>query len=489
MPPTQSGSMESPRNTVAVVGGGLVGALASLYFAKRGWKVLVFEKRPDTRLPENQGFARGRSINLAISERGLSSLGRVDPDLESMVLDMSIPMHGRMIHSPTGHLESHPYSVFGEHINSVSRSDLNSLLLSKAEEYPDVDIYFNHSFTSADFDSNTLKFADRANNKEVTFTADLIIGADGHYSKVRQELQRKTMVNFQQEFIEHGYCELTMNPKNGKFAMDPNHLHIWPRKTFMLIALPNLSNSFTCTLFMPWRDFEKIKNDDDLMALFNTHFPDAVDLIGHDNLKKEYFSNPKGNLGYIKCKPYNYKGKVVILGDAAHCMVPFYGQGVNCGFQDVAALDEIMLSASNACNDSTSSMTSNQLQAALDEYSATRPKDAAAIVDMALEHYIEMRSDVSDFSYKLRKNLEGVLQKWMPTRFMPLYSMVTFSQIPYSEVVKRAHRQDQILKNVVSLSLTALSVCLVGIGVRYIYPLASIKLPAFSEVARLFRKP
>ncbi|KAJ1674175.1 kynurenine 3-monooxygenase, mitochondrial precursor, partial [Spiromyces aspiralis] len=302
--------------------------------------------------------------------------------------------------------------------------------------------------------------------KPVHVTADLVIGADGAHSKVRSQLQRKVI--------------------NGDYVMPPNYLHIWPRKTFMLIALPNLDRSFTCTLFMPWSVFQSIKTDHDLVGLFRAYFPDALALIGEEKLKREYFANPKCSLGYVKCKPYHYKDRVVILGDAAHCMVPFYGQGMNCGFEDVAVLDRILRSIAGYQSQFTSHLSDDQIESALAHYSATRPKNAAAIVDLALHNYIEMRSNVISLSYKFWNYVERILQRFMPHYVIPLYSMVSFSHRPYSEVIDRWKRQTAILHNTIKLFALAIVVGALSLSLTYFGPRVGLRLPHLGELARLF---
>ncbi|KAJ1799736.1 kynurenine 3-monooxygenase, mitochondrial precursor, partial [Coemansia sp. RSA 2399] len=433
--------------TVVVIGGGLVGSLSACYFAKRGWSVKLYEKRPDVRLPENASLVEHRSINLAISERGFSALRRLDADLEKRVKEAVIPMHGRMIHTLDGKQVSQAYDVFGKHINSVGRSALIRLLLDEAERFSSVSMRFGHEFVDADFDSGAVTVRDLASGEKAIMHADLVVGADGAYSKVRQRLMTKVMMNYSQTYIEHGYCEFSMAPRDGAFAMDPNHLHIWPRGSFMLIALPNPDRSFTCTLFMPWSQFDALMTGDAIVAFFGAHFPDVLPLIGEVVVRSEYMANPKGSLMYLKCSPYSYKGKAVILGDAAHAMVPFYGQGMNCGFEDVEALDKIMLDvlnrsgASEDQSDQTVLLTDSQMVNVLEEYSASRTQDASAIVDLALANYVEMRAKVVDYTYLFRKHLEGFLHWLFPRSVIPLYTMVSFTSIPYATVVRRWQRQ------------------------------------------------
>ncbi|KAI8320091.1 FAD/NAD(P)-binding domain-containing protein [Martensiomyces pterosporus] len=426
-----------------------------------------------------------RSINLAISERGLSALRHLDPHLESRVKDLVIPMHGRMIHSLDGKQTSQAYDVFGKHNNSVGRSVLIKLLLDEAQSYPNVTLHFSHEFLQADFDAGSVILHNTKSGQRVVALADLIVGADGAYSRVRQRLMTKVMLNYSQTYIEHGYCEFSMAPRDGDFAMDPNHLHIWPRKSFMLIALPNLDKSFTCTLFMPWQEFDRVKTPEDVVAFFRTHFPDALRLMGEEKVCAEYSMNPKGSLMYVRCSPYTYKNRAVILGDSAHAMVPFYGQGMNCGFEDVEKLDEIMvkvLSESHPESTNTTQLTDEQLRRALDEYSETRSQDASAIVDLALENYVEMRAKVVDYAYLIRKHLEGLLHRIFPERVIPLYTMVSFTSIPYNTVIERWNRQTVWIHRSVRAATVATAFTVGALSAR----LVGLRAPSLGEVARLF---
>ncbi|KAJ1735638.1 kynurenine 3-monooxygenase, mitochondrial precursor [Coemansia biformis] len=453
-----------PERRVVIVGGGLVGSLAACYFAKRGWAVDLFEKRPDIRRPEHSSLAEHRSINLAISERGLSALRRLDPALEARVKELVIPMHGRMIHALNGQQSSQRYDVFGKHINSVGRATLIRLLLDEAAGYPGVTLHFCHEFLHADFDAGQAVFGDLARAGErVAVDADLIVGADGAFSRVRQRMLSKGTMNYSQTYIEHGYCEFSMAPRHGDFALDPNHLHIWPRGTFMLIALPNPDRTFTCTLFMPWTQFHALGADGDIVPFFRAHFPDALRLMGEDKVRAEYAAHPKGSLMYVKCSPHTYTNRAVLLGDAAHAMVPFYGQGMNCGFEDVESLDRIMtriLREAGKADNRTAALTGEQLRRALDEYSATRSVDTSAIVDLALENYVEMRAKVVDYAYLARKHLEGLLHRLFPRQVIPLYTMVSFTSIPYAQVIRKWNRQTLWLHR--SIKTTAIAAAVGG---------------------------
>ncbi|KAJ2149367.1 kynurenine 3-monooxygenase, mitochondrial precursor [Coemansia sp. RSA 564] len=473
-----------PERRVVIVGGGLVGSLAACYFAKRGWTVDLYEKRPDIRLPEHSDLVEHRSINLAISERGFSALRRLDPELEARVKEHVIPMHGRMIHALDGKQTSQAYDVFNKHINSVGRSTLIKLLLDEASSYSCVTLHFNYEFVKADFDTGRVELRDVERSEQASVDADLVVGADGAFSRVRQRLMSKVLMNYSQTYIEHGYCEFSMDPLDGSFAMDPNHLHIWPRGSFMLIALPNLDKSFTCTLFMPWSEFAKVESDAEVTAFFRKHFPDALALMGERRVCAEYAANPKGSLMYVKCAPSTYKSRAVILGDAAHAMVPFYGQGMNCGFEDIEALDRIMvktLHESGQANDCTANLTDDQLHKALDEYSVTRAVDTSAIVDLALENYVEMRAKVVDFAYLARKHLEGLLHRLFPQRIIPLYTMVSFTSIPYAKVVSQWNRQTTWLHQTIRAVSVAAVIGIGAISVRVLGP----RLPPLRELARM----
>ncbi|CAO3630229.1 unnamed protein product [Cunninghamella blakesleeana] len=341
---------------------------------------------------------------------------------------------------------SQPYSIHGEHINAVDRARLNELLLDSVEEWSNVTVYFDHKLNDVNFDVGSMEFLTGSNKEKVTRFADLIIGADGANSKVRTLINRNMRMNYQQEYIDTLYCELSMPPKMVKdkptFALDPNHLHIWPRHTFMLIALPNPDKTFTCTLFMPADMFESINDDAKLIKFFKKYFQDAIPLIGEDRLKFEYNNNPRGSLISIKTSPHNLKDKSLIIGDAAHAMVPFYGQGMNCGFQDVEVLHDILDKRHIRPVLSNDGSHIPGLKEALEAYSKERVKDAHAICDLAMYNHYEMRSAVTSKRYLARKKLEGWIHYFLPKVITPLYSMVSFSTIPYSQAIHRWHQQN-----------------------------------------------
>ncbi|CAH1261559.1 KMO [Branchiostoma lanceolatum] len=442
------------QKSVAVVGGGLVGAMNACYLSSRGFKVDLYEARQDIRTME---IVRGRSINLALSCRGRQALKKVG--LEDQVVKDGIPMYARMIHDLNGTLRPIPYGKSDQYIMSVDRRKLNETLLTAAEERPDVTLHFQHKLISCDLEKGKLSFKiapahdddsrgqvyERNGGADVEVTTDLIMGNDGAYSAIRKHMVKRPRFNYSQEYIPHGYMELTVPPHNGEFAMAINYLHIWPRNEYMMIALPNQDKSFTLTLFMPFDMFDQIKTGDDVMRFFMEKFPDSVPLIGEESLKETYFKLPPLPLVSVKCSPYHVSDKAVIMGDAAHAMVPFYGQGMNCGFEDCLVFDEIM------------EELGNDLSKVLPEFSVVRSPDAHAICDLAMYNYIEMRESVNSRWFLMRKKVDACLHAIMPRVFIPLYTMVSFSRIRYHVVINKAKKQDVLVDNSIQalMALTA----------------------------------
>ncbi|XP_064621266.1 kynurenine 3-monooxygenase-like isoform X2 [Lineus longissimus] len=348
-------------------------------------------------------------------------------------------MSGRRLHDERGFKWTSPYGKPDQFLMSVERRRLNEELLTAAEKLPDVNVHFEKKLVSCHFDSGQLAFLDVNSNEKVDVEADLIIGTDGAFSTIRRELMKRIRFDFNQEYIPHGYMEFCIPPKEGEFAMEVNFLHIWPRNTFMMIALPNLDKTFTVTLFMPFTNFEAIKTEEQLMGFFATTFPDAIPLIGEKAIKETYFKS--GGVGLpmvsVKSSPHHYKDKSVIMGDAAHALVPFYGQGMNCGFEDCLVLDECL----DECHDN--------LEAALALYSKRRCPDAHAICDLAMYNYIEMRESVNSKIYYLRKKFDSLMNKLIPNSWIPLYTMVTFTRLRYSECIKRKKYQDKLINGMV----------------------------------------
>ncbi|WP_433356356.1 FAD-dependent oxidoreductase [Microtetraspora malaysiensis] len=413
---------------VAVVGAGLTGCLLACYLARRGLDVIVYERRPDPRVGTTE---RGRSINLAISERGLDALRRIG--LEEQVMADALPMRGRMIHPVDGPLDFQPYSHDGEMaINSISRGALNNTLLDAAEAAPGVKVCFGHRLTGLDPATGTMTFA--TVDGETHATADVVLGADGAGSAVRGELLAHRGIEESLDFLDYGYKELTIPAVDGEFALDPGALHIWPRGTSMMIALPNPDRSFTCTMFWPTggtASFASLSSPAAVERHFRTHYPDVVALA--PTLVDDYRHNPVGLLGTVRCAPWQTDGRVGLIGDAAHAIVPFYGQGANCGFEDVVVLDR--------CLDETGGSWAR----ALPLFERRRKENADAIAEMALANFIEMRDKVASPVFRLVKGIEHRMERTFPGRYVSRYELVSFSTVPYAQVKRRVRRQQQLL--------------------------------------------
>lgn len=418
------------QNQITLIGAGLAGSLLSIYLAKRGFEVEIFERRPDMRSAE---ISAGRSINLALSVRGLHALEKVG--LKERIMQIAIPMKGRMLHSLTGELNLVPYGrKESEVINSVSRAELNMQLMSAAEQQG-VEIHFNQKCTGMDFESGELKLHDEVTNQDSVTQKEIVIGTDGSASAIRNDMARALDGNFTKDDLEHGYKELTLPAgRNGEFLLEKNALHIWPRQSYMLIALPNSDGSFTCTLFFPMRgdlSFESLKTKKAVLAFFKEQFPDAFELM--PALVEDFFTNPTGALATIRCQPWHLAGKACLLGDAAHAIVPFFGQGINCGFEDCTVLDECI------------EKQSGDWQKIFQEFGTLRKINTDAIAELSLTNYFEMRDHVADSKFALKKQVEFALEEKYPEKFIPKYSMVSFHRIPYSVALAKGKVQEKIL--------------------------------------------
>ncbi len=418
------------QNQITLIGAGLAGSLLSIYLAKRGFEVEIFERRPDMRSAE---ISAGRSINLALSVRGLHALEKVG--LKERIMQIAIPMKGRMLHSLTGELNLVPYGrKESEVINSVSRAELNMQLMSAAEQQG-VEIHFNQKCTGMDFESGELKLHDEVTNQDSVTQREIVIGTDGSASAIRNDMARALDGNFTKDDLEHGYKELTLPAgPNGQFLLEKNALHIWPRQSYMLIALPNSDGSFTCTLFFPMRgdlSFESLKTKKAVLAFFKEQFPDAFELM--PALVEDFFTNPTGALATIRCQPWHLAGKACLLGDAAHAIVPFFGQGINCGFEDCTVLDECI------------EKQSGDWQKIFQEFGTLRKINTDAIAELSLTNYFEMRDHVADSKFALKKQVEFALEEKYPEKFIPKYSMVSFHRIPYSVALAKGKVQEKIL--------------------------------------------
>ncbi|XP_014776105.1 kynurenine 3-monooxygenase [Octopus bimaculoides] len=414
---------------VAIIGGGLVGSLNACFMAKRGFKVSLYELRKDIR---KEAHVSGRSINLALSERGLSALNEVG--LREKVRPFGIPMYARMIHNRDSTKRRIPYGRENQFIMSIDRRKLNELLLTVSESQPNVELHFEHKLKQCSFNGKPKAIFETPSKETVEQDFDVVFGNDGAFSAVRNQIMKTTKFDFQQKFIPHGYMELSIPPnEEGQFAMESNCLHIWPRDEFMMISLPNLDKSFTTTLFMPFELFETLHTKDDLLNFFEKTFPDSLPLIGRKSLVETFFSRKALPMVTVKCHPYNVGGKAAIMGDAAHAMVPFYGQGMNAGFEDCIVMSQFL------------DEYKNDFDEALPKYTEFRHVDAVSICDLAMYNYVEMRSLVNSKLFLVRKLVDNLLNKLFPHHWIPLYSMVSFSRIRYHECIAKKKWQDQLL--------------------------------------------
>ena len=424
------------KNTV-VIGAGLVGSLLSIYLSKRGYKVSVYERRGDMR---KEKLSAGRSINLALSDRGIKALEEVG--LMDEIRKICIPMHGRFMHNADGTSAYQAYGKEGQYINSVSRGDLNCKLMDLAEEHG-VHILFNEKCNSINWAENKIEFEKTSSPEIQKVKADLIFGSDGAFSAARltHQLQHDRF-QYLQYYIDFGYKELTIPAgEDGGFLLEKNALHIWPRGNYMMIALPNVDGSFTCTLFFPFEgetSFATLDTKEKVRSFFEKTFTDASPLM--PTLETDFFTNPTSSLVTVKCFPWIRNDKFALIGDAAHAIVPFFGQGMNCGFEDCAVLNGLI----EKHNDNWSAI--------LPEYQSLRKPDGDAIADLALNNFVEMRDKVADPKFLLQKKIEAAFSKKYPDKWIPLYSQVTFSpQIRYSEALVNGQRQEAIMQQVMAI--------------------------------------
>jgi len=415
---------------IAIVGAGLVGSLLAIYLVKRGYKVSVFERRFDMREHLIDG---GRSINMALSNRGIKALEEIG--LARQLKEAAVPMHGRMIHDVSGNLTFQPYGKQGEFINSISRAGLNMVLTTEAEKLG-VEFFFEHRCTGVDLAKTEITFQIHAAVVHKTF--DIIIGADGAFSAVRGSMMFTDRFEYSQTYIEHGYKEFRIPPGDqGQFLLEKDALHIWPRESFMLIALPNPDSTFTCTLFFPFDgnpSFRSLDEPEVFQDFFEKTFPDVVPLM--PTLLEDLRDNPTSSLVTIRCYPWT-ANKTLLIGDAAHGIVPFFGQGMNSGFEDCRILNEML------------DTYQDDWQAVLPVFQKQRKPDTDAIAKLALDNFVEMRDLVADSDFLLRKKIEARLHELFPEKWIPLYSMVTFNEkIRYSDAYIIGQKQKKIMDDV-----------------------------------------
>ncbi len=421
---------------ITIIGAGLVGSLHSLFLSKNGCSVDVYEKRSD---PRAHDFMGGRSINLALSDRGWKALQKVEMD--QRIRKIVIPMKGRVMHDTSGALTYQAYGSGAQAIYSVPRADLNIALLEEADKNKDVHLHFNEKLIDLNFKTQALTFEHYQTKKQTKKNYSVLFGTDGAFSKVRLAMQKTPGFNFSQQYISHGYkeFEIPASHSGGYLLENHNALHIWPRGNYMLIALPNHDKTFTCTLFYPLKgadSFESLSTFESFERFFKAAFPDAYTLIG--DLEHDFKNNPTSHLVYTMANPWHYKDNVCLLGDAAHAIVPFYGQGMNSGFEDCTLFNALLLA------------NKKDIQKTISQFSDQRIEDAKAISELALYNFIEMRDRVADPSFLLQKKIESFLAQKHPRLWTPLYSMVTFSHTPYSEALKRGKTQEKIMQEILT---------------------------------------
>lgn len=424
------------KKEITIIGAGLVGSLLSIYLSKKGYAVKVFERRTDMR---KEKINAGRSINLALSDRGINALEEVG--IMDEIRKICIPMHGRYIHNTDGSTAFQPYGKEGQFINSVSRGELNKKLMTLAEQQG-VEIFFNHKCDKIDWGKNAITF-ELPDSSLITHYSSLIFAADGAYSAARLQHQlQHDRFDYQQFYIDFGYKELNIPAgENGGFRLEKNALHIWPRGNFMLIALPNTDGSFTCTLFFPFEgepSFDSLNTKEKVKPFFEKTFADAAPLM--PTLEEDFFINPTSSLVTVKCYPWIREDKFALIGDAAHAIVPFFGQGMNCGFEDCSVLNSLV------------DKYGEDWQKILSGYQELRKPDADAIAELALNNFIEMRDKVADPKFLLQKKIEARLHEKYPDRWIPAYSQVTFNpHIRYSEALRRGQIQEAIMQEVMQM--------------------------------------
>jgi kynurenine 3-monooxygenase len=424
---------QSPKN-IAIIGSGLVGSLLAIYLKKLGHQITVFDRRPDIRKIDFSG----RSINLAMSNRGWTALREVG--IETEIKKIAIPLDKRAMHVIGQPEYYQKYGKEGEAIWSLSRGVLNRKMIDLAEE-AGVIFRFEEKVWDVNLPEASLYTGETEKGEWQEYKYDLIFGCDGAFSRVRHKMQRRSRFDYSQDFIDVGYKELTIAPNtDGSYRLDKHSFHIWPRGKFMLIAMPNLDGSFTCTLFMPFEgdvSFENIKTKEDAEKFFRTYFPNVM--LDFDNLMEDFFKNPTSAMVTMKCFPWTYWDKVALVGDSAHAIVPFYGQGMNAGFEDIFVLDKII------------KKHGDNWEAIFQEFEKDRKPNADAIAELSYRNFIEMSSKTADPMFLIQKKIEKHFAAKYPEKWIPVYSRVTFSDRPYAEALAEGDIQEEIMKKVMKL--------------------------------------
>ncbi|KAJ6508495.1 FAD/NAD-binding domain-containing protein [Mycena sanguinolenta] len=472
-----------------IVGAGPVGCLSAIALANLGWHVTIYERRSDMRGGSHQPLSynaqaslRQRSINLTLSARGLTALQAIDSTLVERILHHTVPLRGRMVHHLGGNTRQQ-YDRRGHCLYSIERGLLNIILLQAAASVSDITIHFLHNAHSIDFNNNTLRLYNSVSCQEFDDHFDLCIGADGSHSVIRRHLMAAVRMEYSQQYLSHEYVEIKLPPGvdasgHSTFLLDPDHLHVWPRGSFTLVAMPNKNKSFTCALFAPKTIFDDLQDPDPLILFFKTHFPDLLSLLGEKQLVLELQRNPRSQMITTKTNPYNL-GAVIIIGDAAHSMVPFYGQGLNCALEDVRILSILLRKEKGGHDPSV-------IRRVLSNYSESRHEDLIAICDLAMDSHLKMRHSVATWSYMIRAFIDNALyaisespvltdltetifSPKVPSGWIPLYSMVSFRpDISYSAAKKKAEQQARFVDSFgVALGILGLGYIFINLSQLY----------------------
>ncbi len=423
--------MTQTSKNIAIIGSGLVGSLLAIYLKRKGHAVTVFDRRPDIRTVEFSG----RSINLAMSNRGWKALRKLG--LEDSIKEIAIPLDKRAMHVNEKPVYFQKYGKEGEAIWSISRGILNRKMIDLAEQAGTI-FRFNEKVWDIDLPEAKIFTGESEKSEWKEYQYDLVFGCDGAFSRVRHKMQRRSRFDYSQNFIDVGYKELTIPPnEDGTHKLDKNSFHIWPRGKFMLIAMPNVDGSFTCTLFLPFEgevSFENITNEKEAKAFFKTYFPNVRKEI--ENLSKDFFNNPTSAMVTMKCYPWSYWDKVALVGDSAHAIVPFYGQGMNAGFEDISELDDLM------------DTYGDDWETIFSEYQKIRKPNVDAIAELSYRNFVEMSSKTANPKFLLQKKIEKRFATRHPEKWIPVYSRVTFSERPYVEALAIGDRQEKIMQRV-----------------------------------------
>lgn len=421
---------------MVVVGTGLVGSLLAVYLARQGHQVDIYDRNPDMRATYN---GSGRAINLTLCDRGFKALDAVG--VGDAIRRISVPAYGRLVHGADGHLAYQPYGNNNEALYSILRSELSATLLDFAEQEPNIKFHFNEKCTALDLSPLTLEFQNQQTGRTTTQEADRVFGADGAFSAVRTFMQRMSRFNYSQEFLDQGYKELLVPSSiDAGWASEKNVLHMWPRGGYMLLGFPNTDGSFTCSLHMPFEgepSFASLQTESDVVSFFEENFPDVVSHI--PNLAESFIKHPANPMLCIRCSPWTFSGKVVLIGDAAHVLYPYYGQGANAGFEDCSVLIECIEKHGDAW------------PAILKEYETLRKPNMDAVADMCVQHYVEIRDSVGDPKFLLRKAVERRVNQMFPDKYTPLYTMIAFTCLPYVEALRKERKQSLLIDEIMKL--------------------------------------